>query len=112
MARCLAGNCRRFPARSSARCPARPIGAVPGTKGAAAPAEPLAAQGPELVFAAVRPGFVAACMVEAAGDEDGARHRVSRPGRPLARPWPTAGAGRPGPFAAIARAVGRRVAAQ
>jgi hypothetical protein len=52
------------------RCPqggAAPRGGVPQGR------YRLAAQLPELVFAAVRPGFVAACMVNAAAARDGRR---------------------------------------
>ncbi len=40
---------------------------------------------PELDFAAVRPGFVAACMVEAAGVHGGRRTRAGRSARPSLR---------------------------
>jgi hypothetical protein len=46
---------------------------------------PLCGRVPELVFAAVRPGFVAACMVEAAGTRGGRCTRASRSARPYPR---------------------------
>lgn len=47
---------------------------------------PLAGRVPELDFAAVRPGFVAACMVEAAGTRGGRCTRASRSARPYPHP--------------------------
>lgn len=68
--------------------PGFPCGAVAGGTGApgvAALAPPGAGGLAELVFAAVRPAFVAACMVNAAGNQGGLRERAGRRERPRAR---------------------------
>lgn len=56
-----------------------------GAPGVAALAPPGAGGLAELVFAAVRPAFVAACMVSAAGNQGGLRERAGRRERPRAR---------------------------
>jgi hypothetical protein len=68
MARFLVGHCRCSPAGSPTWC--RCDGSAQGAP-AAALVPPLAAGVPELLFAAVRPGFVAACMVDSAGSRAG-----------------------------------------
>jgi hypothetical protein len=116
------------PARGSLHCGSLPGGSLPGGPlhcgslpgGARSPergraarrpapccAAPPLGQLPELVFAAVRPGFVAACMVIAAADGDGRRFGPDghagdggrRPGRPVRKrrvaPWPHPARARP-----------------
>jgi hypothetical protein len=80
---------------------------------------PVAREVPELVFAAVRPGFVAACMVEAASAEGGQRIGSGgvggggrRPGRPHPHRRPVSEHGPVSPLARTRRGDGRRVAVQ
>jgi hypothetical protein len=74
---------------------------------------------PELVFAAVRPGFVAACMVEAASAERGQRIGPGglsggdrRPGRPGPHRRSASGRALGSPLARTRRADERRAAVQ
>ena len=77
---------RRDPVAGPPRSPRARVAARPGSVGRGA-GFPARRGGPELVFAAVRPGFVAACMVEAAGTRGGCRIRVGRPERPPPHCW-------------------------
>ncbi len=86
-----AGTGRRTRAGSPPRCGR---GAPAPGDPAAAPGSPLGGGVGELVFAAVRPGFVAACMVEAATRREG------RPDTP---------AGRGGPLVVRARRPGTAI---
>jgi hypothetical protein len=85
-------------------------GAPPGSIGRGA-GFPARRGGPELVFAAVRPGFVAACMVEAASTRGGCRIRVGRPERPPPRCWTVGRDGRRSRVDPTRQAGERRVAA-
>jgi hypothetical protein len=95
-----------------------------GLAPAARASSPVAPGVPELVFAAVRPGFVAACIVEAASAEGGQRTGPGgvggggrRPGQPHQHRRPVSGPRpvRTRPVSRLARtrrAGGRRVAVQ
>jgi len=78
----------------------------------AVPCSVRARKVPELDFAAVRPGFVAACMVEAARARDGRRDRSGRPERCPPRCRAANGNSGRCPPVGARRSAARRVAAQ
>ena len=82
-----------------------------GEAPAAGSSFPLPGEVPELDFAPVRPGFVAACMVEAASTRGGCRIRVGRPERPPPHCWTVGRDGRRSRVDPTRQAGERRVAA-
>jgi hypothetical protein len=101
---------RRDPVAGPPRSPRARVAARPGSVGRGA-GFPARRGGPELVFAAVRPGFVAACMVEAASTRGGCRIRVGRPERPPPHCWTVGRDGRRSRVDPTRQAGERRVAA-
>jgi len=98
VARYLVGNVWHSGAKSPARWHRAGAGrrAAGGTLAALAPGEVA-----ELLFAAVRPDFIAACMVDRAGKWDRRRDRARRPERSLSCPRTAGWGGRLRPSAVV-----------